>query len=151
MLTHTFPPPPFQSDPSPWQLALGAIERALPAWRQMCADWGIDVDKRHGNQPSSDSKKTKKKKKKKNKNKNNPAGGAGEGSAGQETGWENAAFDGASVSSSNGRGSMKDKKKKKRVKMDRQQKKKKKQGGGESRGGGVGFSISERGARGKRR
>jgi len=33
--------PMLQSDPSPWQVALGAIDRAIPAWRQMCADWGI--------------------------------------------------------------------------------------------------------------
>ena len=36
-----------QSNPSPWQVALGAIERAIPAWRQMCADWGILFDGTH--------------------------------------------------------------------------------------------------------
>ena len=30
-----------QSTPSPWQVALSAIERAIPAWRLLCRDWGI--------------------------------------------------------------------------------------------------------------
>ena len=33
--------PMLQSTPSPWQVALSAIERAIPAWRLLCRDWGI--------------------------------------------------------------------------------------------------------------
>jgi hypothetical protein len=33
--------PMLQSNPSPWQVAIGAVDRAIPAWRQMCSDWGI--------------------------------------------------------------------------------------------------------------
>ena len=81
-----------QSDPSPWQIALDAIERAIPAWRQMCTDWGFDLSQAD----AGDKQSTKKRKKKKKKSKPAESGNKGKSSAQEDNAEEKGKLTGSS-------------------------------------------------------